>query len=64
MSVPYLDSAGNVSSAVANDIASFVYAARQAGAIPLPATQAALTATGSQLSADGVTGMPNVVTDV
>jgi hypothetical protein len=63
MSQPYLDSAGNVNTAVANDIQNFVLAARQAAAVPqaAAATQAAVVAAGAQLSTDAVTGMPNTV---
>ncbi len=61
MSAPYLDSAGNVNTAVAADIASFVYASRAAAAAP---AQPMVNATAAQVAADNITGMPNVVTDV
>ena len=65
MAQPYLDSAGNVNTAVANDIQNAVFAARQAAAVPLPSTQANQAAVGAVVAADSVTGLTNTaVTDV
>jgi hypothetical protein len=64
MAQPYLDSAGNVNTAVANDIQNMVFAMRQQVAnpgIPNPASVAAVSAA---VVADNITGLTNVVTDV
>lgn len=61
----YLDSAGNVNTAVANDVQNFVFAMRQAAAVPVAPTQSAAVAAGAQLVTDGLTGLTNTaVTDV
>jgi formaldehyde-activating enzyme involved in methanogenesis len=60
----YLDSAGNVNTAVANDVQNFVFANRQAAAT-FGVTQAAVASTGAQLVSDGLTGLTSAaVTDV
>jgi hypothetical protein len=64
MSQPYLDSAGNVNTAVASDIQNLVFAQRTTAAIPAPAAQAMVAATAAQVATDAITGLPNVVTDV
>ena len=59
----YLDSAGNVNTAVANDVANYVYANRSAAANPVAVSQVATT--GAQLVTDGLTGLTSAaVTDV
>jgi hypothetical protein len=64
----YLDSAGNVNTAVASDAQSFVFAMRQAVALGQQSAQAAplITTAATQLfTTDAVTGMPSgAVTDV
>lgn len=65
MTQPYLDSAGNVNTAVASDIQNAVFAARQAAAVPLPSTQANQAAVGAVVANDAITGLPNTaMTDV
>jgi hypothetical protein len=61
---PYLDSAGNVNTAVANDIQNFVLAQRATAAVPATAAQPMVAAAAAQVATDQVTGLPNVVTDV
>ena len=60
MSQPYLDSAGNVNTAVANDLQNFAFAMRQQ-AIPGTPVPAAVVAA---VIADAITGLTNSVTDV
>lgn len=65
MSNAYLDSNGNVNTAIADDVWSFVGALWQMAAVPLPSTQAAAVAAGTQLASDALTGFTNTaVTDV
>ena len=65
MAQPYLDSAGNVNTAVANDIQNATFAARQAAAVPLPSTQANQQTAGTVVVSDAVTGLTSsAVTDV
>ena len=62
MSQPYLDSAGNVNTAVASDVQNFAFAVRQQAVLPfVPATVAAA---GAAVVADAITGLTNSVTDV
>jgi hypothetical protein len=62
MAQPYLDSAGNVNTAVANDLQNLTFAMRQQVVVPAPL--AALAATGSVVAADAITGLAQTVTDV
>ena len=62
MAQPYLDSAGNVSSAVANDLQNLALAMRQQAVLGTP--PAALAVTGAVVAADAITGLPNVIYDV
>ena len=55
MSNAYLDSANNVNTTVANDVANFNYALRAAQAVPQAVPVA--VAHGAQLAADSVTGL-------
>jgi hypothetical protein len=67
MAQPYLDSAGNVNTAVANDVQNYVFAVAQNAALgSLASTQAAVQATATQVfTTDAVTGLTNTaVTDV
>jgi hypothetical protein len=57
----YLDSAGNVNTAVASDAQNFVFANRQAAAVgqQSPAAAVLVAATAAQLfTTDAVTGVP------
>ena len=64
----YLDSAGNVNTAIASDAQNFVAAMRQGVALgqQTPAAVALVNTTATQLfTTDGTTGMPSgAVTDV
>jgi hypothetical protein len=64
MSQPYLDSAGNVSSAVASDLQNFAFAIRAAAIVPSAATSAAATMAGTVVNNDAITGLAQTVTDV
>lgn len=55
MSTAYTDGNGNVTSSIAADVASFVYAMRAAAAVPQAAPHA--EATGTALAADSVTSL-------
>jgi hypothetical protein len=54
MSTAYLDSTGNVTTTIANDVANFNYAVRAAQAVPQALATA--QAQGTQLASDSVTG--------
>jgi hypothetical protein len=65
MAQPYLDSAGNVNTAVASDIQNFVLAMRQQAALPANPVPASVAAASAQVVADNITGLTSgVVTDV
>jgi hypothetical protein len=64
MAQPYLDSAGNVNSAVASDIQNLVFAMRQQVANSGNPNPASVAAASAAVVADAITGMTNVVTDV
>ncbi len=64
MAQPYLDSAGNVNTAIASDLQNLTFALRQQVAIPGDPPLAALAVTAAVVAADAITGLPNVVTDV
>jgi hypothetical protein len=59
MSTAYLDSAGNVNTAIANDVQNFQFAVAQAAAVPNAATQAALAVVSAQVGTDNITGLPS-----
>lgn len=63
MAQAYLDSAGNVNPALADDLNNFVTALRQRAVIQgNPGALPAAAAAGAVVAADPVTGLPNVVT--
>ena len=57
MSIPYLDTVGNVNPAAADEVASLVYAMRTRGTIPAQATDAMVAAADGKVTADDVTGI-------
>ena len=65
MSQPYLDSAGNVNTAVASDIQNLTFALRQQAAIPGGVVPASVPAASAAVVADAITGLTSgSVTDV
>ena len=64
MAQPYLDSAGNVNTAVASDLQNFTFAMRQQAAIPGGAVLTSVPAASAAVVADNIAGLANVVTDV
>jgi hypothetical protein len=62
---PYLDSAGNVNPAIANDVQNLVFAMRQQVAISGNPPPAAVAVAAAQVAADNITGLTSAaVTDV
>lgn len=65
MSQPYLDSAGNVNSAVANDVQNLTFALRQQAVIPGGVVPASVAVASAAVVADAITGLSSsAVTDV
>jgi len=65
MSQPYLDSAGNVNTAVASDLQNMTFAFRQQAAIPGGVVPATVPAAAAVVVADAITGLTSsAVTDV
>ncbi len=64
MAQPYLDSAGNVNTAVANDLQNFTFALRQQVAIPGGVALPALAITAAVVAADAITGLVQTATDI
>jgi hypothetical protein len=58
MSTAYTDSAGNVTSSIADDVASFTYALRAAQAVPGSAAPSCAAVNGTKLVGDSLTGLP------